>query len=406
MERRDRERGAGSGGPGGGWDGGGDAARPRMRVPRFVAEWYHEAQAGGEVTVLERPRVTAGEEQGGGAAAVASAYDLSRLVDGYKLAARARNLSPNTIDIVVRSVGFLRDFLAGQGLSTDVWHIGKGEIVAFILDLQERHRYAGHPLTPAQDRNPSANAVNGYVRGVSAFFTWLATSRIIEVNPFDEVPIPRGEQKVIQVFSKEQLEQMLDAIETSTATGQRDHAMLLLLIDTGIRSGELRDLRLGDVDLEQRFLTVTGKGRVQRMVPFAHRAQDALWRYINFNRPEPALPRYDHVFLTEAGCPFSKDGLLRIVRKRGQKAGISGIRLSPHTFRHTMSVMYLKSGGPSQTLQGLLGHASAASTKRYVNMSGVDMAEIHERCSPADSLDLKSHSTGAKRRGRQPRREQ
>jgi len=66
MEGQDRERGAGPGGPAGGGDGGGDAARPRMRVPRFVAEWYHEAQAGGEVTVLERPGVTVGEERGRG----------------------------------------------------------------------------------------------------------------------------------------------------------------------------------------------------------------------------------------------------------------------------------------------------------------------------------------------------
>jgi site-specific recombinase XerD len=311
---------------------------------------------------------------------------LEKLLDGYRLSSLSEGKSHNTIAIVEASVRYLVEFLVSQGLSTAVTEIGANELRHFSIYLRERPRFAHHPFTKAQSGHLSGHSINSYMRALQAFWSWLEKEEFISENPFDRLKIPKAPKKVIPTFSKEQLQQIFDAVDTASSVGYRDYTIMLVLLDTGIRCSELNGLRLGDVNLESRLLRVWGKGSKERLVPIGARVQKAIWKYINRYRPEPATPRYEQAFLTRDGRPLTKDRLEAIVERYGRKAGIKGVRVSPHTFRHTMAVTFLRNGGDVFSLQRILGHSQLEVLRGYINLAQSDISRVHQRNSPADNL--------------------
>lgn len=209
---------------------------------------------------------------------------------------------------------------------------------------------------------------------------------LVEETPFSRVKIPRAAGKVIRAFSNAQLEELVNAVNTDMPEGYRDYAIILTLLDTGIRVSELTGLRLGDVQMEERTLKVMGKGNKERMVPFGKGVQRVLWGYINRVRPGPALVRNDFLFLTADGRPLTKNRVEFRMKKYGSRAGITGVRCSPHTLRHTAAISFLRNGGDVFSLQRLLGHRSLEMTRRYCEVADVDVQNAHATASPVDNL--------------------
>ncbi len=318
-----------------------------------------------------------------------SSTQLEVLLDGYHLSSVSEGKSPNTIAIVEASVRYLEEFLASNGLPTDVTEVGVGELRRFIVYLEERPRFVHHQFTPPQAGHLSGHTINGYLRAVQAFWSWLEREDFINDNPFSKLKIPKAPKKIIPVFNDEQLRQLFAAIDTTSPIGWRDYAIILTLLDTGLRCSELTSLRLTDVNLESRLLKVWGKGSKERLVPIGAKVQKALWKYLARYRPEPAAPRYEQVFLTHDGRPLTKDRLQAIVERYGKKASITGVRVSPHTFRHTMAVTFLRNGGDVFSLQRILGHSQLEVVRGYVNLAQSDISRVHRRNSPADNLEFK-----------------
>jgi len=210
----------------------------------------------------------------------------------YGLHAATEGHSRQSVAIVNSSVRYLDDFLSGYGASTDVRSITHLEIRAFILYLREKWCFEGHPLTPPQPRGLSGHTINTYLRSIRAFFSWLTFEDIIDRNPFDQIRIPPTPKKVMATFNESQTRGLLDAIDTASARGYRDYAMILMLLDTGLRVSELTGLRLPDVSIEQGLVKVLGKGNKERVVPIGRQGRRYLWRYINRYRPEPDMPRW------------------------------------------------------------------------------------------------------------------
>ena len=315
--------------------------------------------------------------------------ELSHLREGYKLCAQAEGKSGNTIALVEAAVRYLDEFLGSSDLSADIRDIGVHELRCFIIDLQERQRFAHHPLTKPQAGHLSGHTINSYLRALRAFWSWAEAEGFIGENPFSRIRIPKAPRKIIPTFSETQIKALLAAVDTSTGEGFRNYAILLTLLDTGLRVSELTNLRLQDVNLEGRLLKVWGKGAKERLVPIGARVQKALWKYVTFYRPEPATPRYDRAFLTRHGRPLTKDRVEAIVERYGRKVGITGVRVSPHTFRHTFAVMFLRNGGNVFSLQRIMGHSTLDVLRIYVNMAQADIQEAHRRYSPADNMDFK-----------------
>jgi site-specific recombinase XerD len=229
-----------------------------------------------------------------------AATELSNLIDGYSLCARSEGLSENTILLTGRAVGYLRNFLVRTRLPTKIELIGVSEIRSFILYLKEARRFEFHPLIKSHDRKLTGHTINCYLRSISAFWSWLSREGFMDSNPFAKTKIPKAPRKVITPFTEEQIQSLLQAIDISGVAGLRNYAMVLMLLDTGMRLGELTGLKKNDVDLKNKTVKVFGKGVKERRLPIGKRLLAALWKY-QLYRPQPAAGSIDNFFLTRDG---------------------------------------------------------------------------------------------------------
>jgi len=318
-----------------------------------------------------------------------AATELSNLIEGYSLCARSEGLSENTILLTGRVVGYLRNFLVRTGLPTKIELIGVSEIRSFILYLKEARRFEFHPLIKSHDRKLTGHTINCYLRSISAFWGWLLREGFMDSNPFARVKIPRAPRKVITPFTEEQIQSLLQAIDTSGTAGLRNYAMVLMLLDTGMRLGELTGLKMNDVDLRNKTLKVFGKGAKERRLPIGKRLLALLWKY-QLHRPQPATGSIGNFFLTRDGWPLTKNRVETIIKNMGIKAGLQGVRCSPHTFRHTFCIQFLRNGANIFSLQQMTGHSSLEVLRGYVALAESDLKIAHQKFSPVDNLNLKT----------------
>lgn len=323
---------------------------------------------------------------------------LEELMMGHRIACLSEGKSQHTIAIIEAALRRLVCYLEERSIDTPLVQLGPEELRGFSVYLRHRPRYACHPFTKAQAQKLSGHTINGYMRALRAFWSWLSKEGLITENPFDRLKVPKAPKKVIPAFTNEHLKRLFSSIDTRSATGFRDYAAMLTLLDTGLRCSELITLELTDVDLQNRLLRVKGKGAKERLVPFGSKVQKALWKYTRVYRPEPAMPNRNKLFLTRAGYPLSKDRLEAIVERYGKKAGITEVRVSPHTFRHTMAINFLRNGGDVFSLQQILGHSTLQVLRGYINLALSDISRVHQHSSPADNLDLRFHGTKSRRK--------
>ncbi|MBA7661083.1 Tyrosine recombinase XerC [subsurface metagenome] len=315
---------------------------------------------------------------------------LGNLIQSYRFQCKIEGKSPKTIEIYTTAITILERFLKEDGLPTDVAQIGVHELKLFILHLQRTKAYRDHLYTRPQQKGLTGHTINCYLRAIRAFWSWLVSEEIVETNPFDRIKIPKPPKKVILPFTDDQIKTLLSTIDTRSATGFRDWTIILTLLDTGLRVTELAKIELKDANVNQRSLKVYGKGAKERVVPIGVTAQRAIAKYVTRYRPSPVDQLLDHLFLTKAGESLTANRIETIIKKYGMKAGIDGVRCSPHTFRHTFAISYLRNGGDVFSLQRILGHESLDMVRNYVNMAQYDLQAAHQRCSPVDNLKIKA----------------
>jgi integrase/recombinase XerD len=173
--------------------------------------------------------------------------------------------------------------------------------------------------------------------------------------------------------------------------------MIMLLYDTGIRLSELISLDFRKIDFNQSCLVVNGKGNRERTVPFGREARRTLWRYMTSFRPEPDSPQVIQMFLTNKGLPLKPRAVQSMLSRLGKRAGISEVRCSPHTLRHTFAKQYLMCGGDVFSLQRILGHSSLEVVKIYINLLSSEICRQHSKFSPLDNMEM-----AAPRYGKRP----
>ena len=321
---------------------------------------------------------------------------LTTLLDTYQIQARTEGKSPNTICIYMTALSIFQRFLERRGFPADVTRIGPEEIREFISYLQNIKAFMEHPFTGPQQKGLTGHTINCYLRAIRAFWGWLVAEEIIEVNPFDKIKIPKPPKKVITPFSEAQIHALLNTIDIKSAIGFRDWVIILTLLDTGIMVTELTDLKLDDVNLAQRYLKIRGKGNKERIVPIGISVQRAIAKYLTKYRKNPIYPLSDNLFLNRDGVPLTPNRIESIIERYASKAGIQGVRASPHTFRHTFAITYLRNGGDVFTLQRILGHETLDMVRNYVCLAQYDLQEAHLRCSPVDNLKIKARPSGAR----------
>lgn len=316
---------------------------------------------------------------------------LSSLLEGYRLTCIAEGKSPKTTRWYLGKLSIFQMYLTEKKLPTDVRQVETHHIRAFLAHLRlDVKADANNPNKHARDEPLSGLTIQGYVRTLKAFYSWLVREGYVEVNPMSRVGMPKAPKIIIGTLSDEQVRRLLVAPKVTTPLGFRDYCILVILLDTGMRLSELAALSLKDVQLEKGEFKVLGKGQKERIVPMGSTVQKAIWKYLNRYRRDPVVPSIDSLFLNRIGKPMSPDSIYRMIRNYGERLGFEDIRCSPHTFRHTFAKNYLLNGGDIFSLQKILGHSSLEVVKLYVNMAAADVRSQHRKFSPVDMLGVRS----------------
>jgi len=316
-----------------------------------------------------------------------SELELENMIQGFILSYQTEGKSPNTITWYRDFINRFMQFLKSRDYPTIIASINQNHIRTFIWYLQTEAR------TPYKERLLSQATVQGYVRTLKAFYSWALREEYIANNPMVKIPVPRAINKLIETFTLEQITRLIAVCQQANGIGYRNLAIILLILDCGLRVSELVNIKLEDLNLTegQIRLRVT-KGNRERMVPIGCLMQKVLWKYVNQYRPQPLTGKVSGLFLNDNGLPLRKSGVQQMLRRYGSRAGISGVRCSPHTLRHTFAKNYLMNGGDIFSLQKILGHSSLASVRKYLNLFAMDIKK-HQRFSPVDNLaEIKNFS--------------
>lgn len=290
----------------------------------------------------------------------------------FLLDLRAKNLAPRTLECYESNVyDFQKAFAAAQ-IPIDFSTLTGNDIKRY---------YIGNMV----DRKLAGTTINGRIKTCKAFFQFLYREQATPENLGEQLRLVKAEQPMISTFTKHQMITLLAQPDRRTFAGLRDYTMMLLLLETGLRLKEILDLHLDDVRwVDNELFIHPGKGNKARRVPFQQTCVNALRHYIR----ERGDLNTDVLFVTVNHTKLHARTLQEHLRDYGKSAGLRGVRVSPHTFRHTMSKFYILNGGDAFTLQQILGHSTLDMVRHYVQLFRSEVQQQHRKCSPVENMKM------------------
>lgn len=261
-------------------------------------------------------------------------------------------------------------------------------IRAFMTYLREE-RPEGRFGHLAKNGNNAGTArpstVHTYYRCLRAFVNWCRAEEWIESTPLKNVKAPRVPEDALDHFSEPEMQALVNAARHNQ-TPNRDVAIILVLLDTGMRAGELCGLNVRDAEQQDSALTVLGKGNKKRKVYMSRTARLALWNYLHRDRNNP-MPD-EPLFVARGGGRFSPNSLTQFVERTARHAGLKGAA-GCHKIRRTFAISFLRQGGNLFELQRLMGHTDLTVLRRYVKYAETDLAATARRHSPVDGMNIR-----------------
>jgi integrase/recombinase XerD len=263
--------------------------------------------------------------------------------------------------------------------------LSENSIEAYLDDVQKLEKFAilkgGGGLYPATvtysdlrdfvswygSENLNSRTQARIISGIRAFYKFLLIDGEIKENPSSLLELPRLGLKLPEVLSVAEIDRMIGTIDLSRPDGHRNKAIIETLYGCGLRVSELVNLHLTDIHFTEGFITVTGKGNKQRLVPVSGRALKEIDLYkIDRNRL-PSVYDGNIVFLNRRGRKLSRAMIFTIVKDMAAKAGIVK-KISPHTFRHSFATHMIEAGADLRAVQEMLGHESIMTTEIYTHI--------------------------------------
>ncbi|MBN2002801.1 MAG: tyrosine-type recombinase/integrase [Anaerolineae bacterium] len=321
---------------------------------------------------------------------------LSQAIEGYLLEAQSRRLSSHTIADYQNAFNKLIDYTR-----TDPYldEITPDTLRRFLEYLGTAPQKPGTTIPRPAKPLKNKTLLNIHI-GLSALWTWAVREGHTVVHVPHEVRPPRPEKRVIIPFSQAEIAELLDAANHSAPykhrrsgqracndrpTSLRDIAIILALLDTGIRASELCGLIVADLDRTNGRLRVMGKGAKERTVAIGKHTSRAIWRYMA-TRPDHTLGQPLFANENDETQPLTRRALHLLINRMGKRAGINNCH--PHRFRHTFAIEFLRNGGDVLKLKALLGHSSLEMVQRYVHFVNSDCAIAHASSDPGDNWKL------------------
>lgn len=301
--------------------------------------------------------------------------DLNAKLELYKIYLRTeKNLSENSINSYCFDINKLFAYARDVKKISLINQIDDNVILSFLTHIQRGESDEENIL--------SEKSISRYISSFRNFFKFLENEELITHNPTENIESPKITRKLPEVLSYVEVELLLNKPDVSTKTGLRDKAILEIMYSSGLRVSELINLELGNINFEESFLNVFGKGAKERIIPVGKIALKWLRKYILESRPLLAnIKSKNFVFLNARGFQMSRMAIWLIVDKYVKLANIKK-KVHPHTLRHTFATHLLEGGADIRVIQELLGHSDISTTQIYTHITKDYLIEVHKTYHP------------------------
>lgn len=294
---------------------------------------------------------------------------ISREVSNFIVDRRAKKLSPKTIEFYGGELRLWLDYLSSVQGVKDIEELTAQHIREYLIHLGET-------------RNPGG--IHAAYRTIGVFLRWWQKENDDEhwKNPIDKVDPPKVDKTPKEGISMNDIEMLLETCD-KTFTGQRDRAIILALLDSGLRRSEFVALNIADVNMNNGSVFVRhGKGNKPRTTFFGNKCLREITRYMRYRDD---LRGEEPMRVIQSGERLTANGLRPIIiRRRCEEIGIEELGL--HTFRRTFALQSLRNGCDIYSLMRMMGHESPETLQRYIKQTHEDIARAHDQSSPADDI--------------------
>lgn len=277
-----------------------------------------------------------------------------------------RQLAGNTVKSYERDLTAYIRYLAQLQLSS--------------LNAVERPAVLGY-LQKLKDSGKSARTLARHISSIRSFHQFLVREQKTAHDCTIHIELPKVEQKLPDVLSIMEIEQLLNAPDASALQGIRDIALLELLYGTGMRVSELVSMDVPDLHLAMGFVRIFGKGGKERIVPLGSSAEKACALYLEKARPAFMKEPADALFLNMHGRRLTRQGCWKILKEAGDKAEIDKV-ISPHLIRHSFATHLIENGADLRAVQEMLGHADISTTQLYTHVSKKRLKDVYSQFHP------------------------
>lgn len=263
-----------------------------------------------------------------------------------------RNYSPNTLAAYQNDLSWLLSFCEQQEMNPLDMQLE--DLQHFAVQLHE------HQIGPTSQAR--------ILSGIRSFYKYLLLSGEIEQDPTELLESPHLGERLPEVLSTDEIDQIQKSIDLSKPEGQRNKTIIEVLFSCGLRVSELVNLKLSNLYLEEGFVRVMGKGSKERLVPISSKAiRELQYWFADRNLMKIQQGEEDYVFLNRRGKHLTRTMILIMLKRQAVAAGITKT-ISPHTLRHSFATELLKGGADLRAIQAMLGHESIGTTELYMHI--------------------------------------
>ena len=231
------------------------------------------------------------------------------------------------------------------------------------------------------DNDVSKSSISRKLSSLRSFYNYLLKKDIVKENYFKMIKIPKKEGNLPKFVKEEDIDKMFSIPDTRTWIGMRNIVIIRMLYATGVRVSELTNIKLNDININDRTIRILGKGSKERIVVFGNNTKEALDLYLARGRRQVDFNNSEYLFLNKDGNKLSTRYVRKIIDDIIVKASIN-MHVSPHMLRHTFATGMLNNGADLVSVKDLLGHESLNTTSIYTHVSDEKIREIYNMAHP------------------------